>query len=167
LRRTWAPRGKTPVLATRFRNWQQVSMAGLLAYHPNGRARILFHTLLGAYNDEHLIAVVRQMRRQLRSKVTLIWDRLPAHRSRHMKAFLASQRHWLRVEELPPYAYDLNPCEALWSNVKGQELANLCPEEARDSINAANGAIERVRSDQELSFAFLRRSRLSFRPDRH
>lgn len=145
-----------------------MSMAGLLAYHPDGRrARLLFQTLLGAYTDEHLIGVLRQMRRQLRGKVTLIWDRLASHRSRRMKAFVISQRRWLRVEELPPYAYDLNPCEPLWGNLKGQELANLCPQEVEDSIDAANTGIRRVRGDQRLAFAFLRRSRLSFRPVRH
>jgi putative transposase len=156
------------VLATRFGNRQQMSMAGLLAYHPDGRrARVLFHTLLGAYTDQHLIDVLRQVRRQLRGKVTLIWDRLPSHRSRRMKAFLASKRSWLRVEELPPYAYDLNPCEGVWGNLKGQELANLCPDEVEDSLQAAQAGIDRIGADRQLAFAFLRRSRLSLSSSRH
>lgn len=36
-----------------------------------------------------------------------------------MKAFLKANRHWIAVEELPPYAYDLNPCEALWAQPQG------------------------------------------------
>lgn len=143
-------------------------MAGILAYHPNGRrARIVFHTTIGGYNDERLIDVIRQMRRHLRGPVTLIWDRLTAHKSRRMKASLATQAHWLTVEELPPYAYDLNPCEALWSNLKGQELANLCPETVQDCIDAANVGVRRVRRQARLAFSFLRRSRLPLCPQRH
>jgi transposase len=41
-----------------------------------------------------------------------------------MQAFIASQRGWLVVERLPGYAPELNPVEGLWSNLKGQELAN-------------------------------------------
>jgi transposase len=43
-----------------------------------------------------------------------------------MKQYLESQRNWLQVETLPGYSPDLNPVEDLWSNIKGQELANRC-----------------------------------------
>jgi putative transposase len=43
-----------------------------------------------------------------------------------MKRYLDSQRSWLEVEPLPSYSPDLNPVEAMWGNVKGQELANRC-----------------------------------------
>ena len=61
-------------------------------------------------------------------KATLLWDGLPAHRSRAMRAWLNTQRHWLVVERLPAYAPELNPTEDLWAWLKGTELANLvCP----------------------------------------
>src|SRR5829696_5865617 len=37
VRATWAPRGQTPVLRHRF-NWKRLSMAGALAYEPDGTA---------------------------------------------------------------------------------------------------------------------------------
>jgi hypothetical protein len=42
-----------------------------------------------------------------------------------MRAWLRRQRSWLVVEPLPDYAPELNPVEALWSSLKGVELANL------------------------------------------
>ena len=45
-----------------------------------------------------------------------------------MRSFLATQRDWLVVERLPGYAPDLNPVEQVWSNLKGNELANLAAE---------------------------------------
>jgi transposase len=59
----------------------------------------------------------------------VIGDGRPAHKSREMSAYLARQRHRLTVERLPGYAPDLNPVEVLWGNIKGQELANRCPDD--------------------------------------
>jgi transposase len=46
-----------------------------------------------------------------RRPVLLIWDGLPSHRSRRMRDWIASQRHWPTVERLPGYAPDLNSIE--------------------------------------------------------
>ncbi|GAA4264232.1 transposase [Dactylosporangium darangshiense] len=59
--------------------------------------------------------------------VVLIWDGLSAHRSKDVKAWLATQQHWLHVGALPGYAHDLNPMELVWGSLKATELANLCP----------------------------------------
>jgi transposase len=57
----------------------------------------------------------------------LIWDGLPSHRSRRMTAWIATQRHWLRVERLPGYAHDIDPIEQVWGRLKSKDLANLRP----------------------------------------
>ncbi len=123
------------MLHARF-NWKRVSMAGALAYRPDGSsARLVFQTRPGAYNDEALIEFLIELRRHLRgAKVTLLWDGLPSHRSRRMRRFIASQRNWLVVEPLPAYAPELNPVEALWGNLKGQELANLCADTIEECV---------------------------------
>jgi transposase len=63
-----------------------------------------------------------------------VWDGLPAHRSRVMRAWLRCQRHWLVVEPLAAYAPELNPVEALWASLKGVELANLAGEASTRSL---------------------------------
>ena len=90
-----------------------------------------------------------------------MWDGLGAHRSRAMRAFLATQRDWLVVERLPAYAPDLNPVEALWSNLKGQELANLACDTLGEVIQATRQGIDRVRRAWWLPYSFLRRTGLS------
>jgi transposase len=161
LRRTWAPRGQTPVLRFHF-NWKRLSMAAALAYRYDGAtSRLVFATRAGAYNDASLIEFLIQLRRHLRGdKATLIWDGLPSHRSRAMRAFLATQRPWLVVERLPAYAPDLNPVEALWGNIKGTELANPCAENLDETLDAATDGIIRVRH-RRLAFAFLHQAGLS------
>src|SRR6266508_2915478 len=113
VRRTWAPRGRTPILRHRQRHWSRLSIAGMCCYRPDGtRARLAVHLQPGSYNDQVLIGVLGQLRRFLGGqKVTLLWDGLPSHRSRRMQSFIASQRGWLVLERLPGYAPELNPVE--------------------------------------------------------
>ena len=78
-----------------------------------------------------------------------------------MKAYLGSQRRWLVVKRLPAYAPELNPVEKLWANLKGRELANLCAETLDEPITAAHRGVDRVRSDEDLLFGFLKATGLS------
>ena len=162
VKRTWAPKGETPVLIHAF-NWKKLSICAALGYRWDGqRCRLWFQTRPGSYNDESLIAFLRDLKKHLRGqKAILIWDGLPAHKSREMKQYLESQRSWLQVEMLPGYSPDLNPVEDLWGNVKGQELANRCVEGLVEAEVAVTCGMERVRQS-ELPFSFLRHAGLFF-----
>jgi len=161
-RRTWAPRGVTPVIRHRF-NWKRASMAAALCYGSRGGgAQLAFHHQPDAYDTQALIQALGELRRFLGGqKATLLWDGLPAHRSRDMQRFLASQRRWLVVERLPGYAPDLNPVEALWANLKGVELANLAGESLAEVTAAAERGVQRIRGTPHLAFSFLRHCGLS------
>jgi transposase len=160
VRATWAPRGHTPVLRHPF-NWKRLSLAGALAYEPDGSdAHLFFELRPGAYNDETLIAFLSELNEVEQRNVLLIWDGLPSHRSRRMLDWIASQRHWLSVERLPGYAPDLNPIENVWGNLKSQELANLCSNTIDQVADIAEGGLDRIGSDTALCFAFLRHSGL-------
>jgi transposase len=161
VRATWAPRGRTPVLRHRF-SWKRLSMAAALAYESDGSdAQLIFQMRPGAYNDETLIEFLTEMHILLDgAKVVLIWDGLPSHRSRRMKDWLATQRHWLVVEQLPGYAHDLNPIEQVWGNLKGNELANLCPDTIDEAAQLADEGLCRIGSEAQLCLAFLRHTGL-------
>jgi transposase len=78
-----------------------------------------------------------------------------------MAAWLRRQRHWLVVEPLPGYAPDLNPVEALWSNLKGVELANLAGDTLAEVIAAAERGIQCIGATHWLPYSFLRHCGLS------
>ncbi len=161
VRATWAPRGHTPVLHHRF-NWKRLSLAGALAYEPDGSdARLFFELRPGAYNDETLIAFLSELHEVEQRAVLLIWDGLPSHRSRRMNEWIVSQRDWLSVERLPGYAPDLNPIENVWGNLKSQELANLCSDTIDEVADIAEEGLDRIGTDAALCFAFLRHSGLN------
>jgi transposase len=156
VRATWAPRGHTPVLRHRF-SWKRLSLAGALAYEPDGsNAHLVFQLRPGAYNDETLIEFLSELNAVEHRRVLLIWDGLPSHRSRRMLEWVTSQRDWLRIEPLPGYAPDVNPIEQVWGNLKSMELANLCSDSIDEVANTADAGLDRIGSDAALCFAFLR-----------
>lgn len=141
-----------------------MSMGAVLGYRWDGRhSRLFFQTRPGSYDSDSLVAFLQDLQRELRGqKAILIWDGLPAHKSRIMTDYLRRQRRWLRVETLPGYAPDLNPLETLWGNIKGQELANRCAEDLTELDTAVHNGMARVRRSRQLAFSFLKHAGLSF-----
>jgi DDE superfamily endonuclease len=122
----------------------------------------LLHVQAGNYDTDTLIEVLGELRRFLGGeKATLLWDGLPAHRSRAMRAWLNRQRSWLVVERLPACTPELNPVEGLWSCLKAVELANLTGPTLSEVIQQAHQGVERVRRTPHLAYSFLRRTGLS------
>jgi transposase len=157
VRTTWAPRGQTPILYHHWRRRDRISVAGFICYHPDGRrARLLTDHTIGAYHTAKLIEALRRLPTLLdRAPVILVWDGLPAHRSTDMKAWLATQTHWLQVVQLPGYAPDLNPVEPIWSAIKGKDLANYAATDPTDLRQAARRAIGRIHRNPALPWSFL------------
>jgi len=75
---------------------------------------------------------------------------------------LARARTWLTVERLPGYAPELNPVEQIWGNIKGRELANLCPADILALRGPLRAGFARIRGRSTLAFGFLRHAGLSF-----
>ena len=132
-------------------------MSAALAFRSDGtEAALVFQIKDGTYNTESLIEFLEEFHTHFAGeKVTLIWDGLPAHKSRAMVAWIALQRSWLVVERLPGYAPELNPVELVWGNVKASELANLCPDSIDDAEVAADAALERIGNNEQMCFNFL------------
>jgi hypothetical protein len=162
VRRTWSPRGHTPILRHRF-GWKKASMAAALGYRPDASAaRLCFHLQQPSYNTDRLIGVLDQLAEfYADQRVVLIWDGLSAHWSTRMRAYLDSQRGWLRAERLPAYAPELNPVEYLWANLKDVELANLPTTSLVEVADAATQGIQRVCKSDSLVVGFLAHTGLS------
>jgi transposase len=168
VRRTWAPRGETPVLKPVGRNWKRLSIAGALGFRWDGRrTRFFFRTRPGSFTERPLIAFLRGLKRHFRGQpVILIWDGLHAHRSRLMQHYLAQERAWLTVERLPGYAPELNPVELVWGNIKHCELANVCVADVDALRHPLRRGCTRVRHHPTLAYHFLRHTGLTFDDDR-
>jgi DDE superfamily endonuclease len=165
VRRTWSPRGHTPVLRHRF-GWKKASMAAALGYRPDGSAaRLCFHLQQPSYDTDTLIGVLDQLGTfYAGQRVVLIWDGLSSHWSIRMRAYLDSHRDWLCAERLPAYAPELNAVEYLWANLKGVELANLPTTTLAEVADATEQGVQRVCNSEDLVVGFLAHTGLSLDP---
>ena len=155
VRRTWAPKGQTPILSHRF-NWQRVHAIGALACAPDGSAcELLLYLQEQAINKETILAYLPALRAHLGEAVVLLWDGLPSHRSKVVQEYLLANRPWLWVERFPGYAPELNPQEYVWSTMKGKDLANYCPETTLEIADQLQMPQERIGQDQEKLYGFL------------
>jgi len=140
--RGWAPRGETPVLQYHF-NWHQLSaMAGITFY------RFYFRLFAGAIKGPQVIEFLHALGRQIRRKVLVIWDGLPAHRSLVVRDYVESLKGAIQLEYLPAYAPELNPTEYIWGHLKQHELGNFC---ARTFGELTRHTRNRLRSMQRRS----------------
>jgi hypothetical protein len=138
-------------------------MAAALCYGVRGGgAQLCFHVTPGSYDTDRLVEVLEGLRRFLGGeKATLLWDGLPAHRSTAMRAWLATQRHWLVVERLPGLRARAQPGRGPVSSLKAVELANLTSPTLAEGIAQAHRGVRRVRQTPHLAYAFLRHAGLS------
>jgi len=158
-RRTWAPRGRTPVQYAWDRH-DRISAIAALEYRPRS-GRVGLHCALQPrnVNAEDLVAYLRQLRRDLRRPLILVCDRWSVHRSA-ITQLQAGGASWLEVEWLPPYAPDLNPAEGVWNHAKYVDLNNYVPDD-RDDLGdrvAESLTIQHYRSP--LLHSFLARAGL-------
>jgi hypothetical protein len=82
-----------------------------------------------------------------------------------MRAYPATQAHWLTVERLPAYASDPNPVEPLWGNVNSQEMVNVYASDPAALHRPLRVGLARVRCRPTSAFAFLCHAGLAFRHD--
>lgn len=162
VRRTWAPRGCTPVLRPKHRSWKRVSAIGALAYSrraDSGRVLVVFKR--GEVDADDTVSFLRHMRRHLRGRVVLLWDGLAAHRSAKVRRWI--DRHpSVTVERLPAYAPELNPVEGLWSWTKGSLLANVCEDTLDPILARVRRGMRSARRRPTLLRGFLAKAGLSF-----
>lgn len=157
LRRTWAPRGQTPVFYQKGRSHDKISMIAALCLSPRGRHVRLFFKLHPNANitARRFRTFLKQLCRHLRGRVYFIWDRLLAHRAKLVTQFI-EERPRLTVILLPPYAPELNPVEPLWSYLKSNPLAQFAPEGTRDLARRASHHTRVIGRQHRLLRSFIK-----------
>lgn len=163
-RRTWAPRGQTPVLLQRGNSRQKASVIAALAVSPRRRTVRLLVSLRPHenVNAAWVLAFVRALARHLGPRMVILWDNLNAHRAHLLRQALQRWRH-LRYVYLPPYAPELNPTEYVWGYLKTNPLANRPPDDIDELVDVASRELDHLGDAQDLLRSFLRHSPLSLR----
>ena len=161
IRRTWSPRGQTPILVTPF-NWKRLSAIASLITTPSARrVGLCLRLQPGTVKQPQILAYLRALKHHVRGrKVILLWDRLPAHRGSRVQDWITRQPTWLTTEFLPPYAPELNPVEYFWSHLSRTDMAQFIGEDLNCVRRQARKAACRVRHRTALGRAFLKHSKL-------
>jgi transposase len=127
VRRSWAPRGHTPILYQRTRSHQKVSAIAALCVTPQ-RDCVHMYFRLDAdanINSTSVSYFLSNLSRHLRGPVVLLWDRFAPHRAKKARALIGKRD--IHPFFFPPYAPELNPVENLWGYLKTNPMANLAP----------------------------------------
>jgi transposase len=156
VRRTWAPRGQTPIQYSWDRH-DRLSVISAITVAPLRRR-------LGLYFQIHdhnirfaeVMAFLSLLHRHLRRKFILVLDRYNAHR-KAVRLLQAEHPDWFEVEWLPAYAPDLNPVEMVWNRTKYADLANFIPEDVHHLHQAVTTSLESTRAQSNLLRSFFRR----------
>lgn len=90
-----------------------------------------------------MVTALRYFRRQIGQPLTVVWDRLNAHRAKLVQAFVAAHPADYRLEWLPPYAPELNP-EELCNGAVKRELLNALPASVAELHRQARRAFARL-----------------------
>lgn len=159
VRRTWSPRGRTPIIKSWDRH-DRLSAISALTIPPH-RCRLGLHFEVLDHNVRwpDVYRFLSSLLSKLRRPLTVVLDRLSAHRgaAKRLKARLGDR---IEFEWLPAYAPELNPVEYVWGHTKYGDLANYVPED----IDALKGelvdSLERKRGNGDLLRSFFRQAEL-------
>jgi transposase len=152
VRRTLAPRGKTPVLPAWERH-DRISVISCVTLDLRaGQPELYFELMPEGLNvcAEDVVAFLSELRRELPGPWTVVWDRHNIHsKARVVKQWLACQPDVV-LEDLPGYAPELNPDEMVWAWLKYGRLCNLAPEDVSQLRDHLVTELEWAAFDGEL-----------------
>jgi transposase len=160
VRRTWAPKGQTPLHYSWDRRDRLSAISGLTVSPHHRRLGLYFALFDQNINADRAESFVADLLAHFPKGILLVWDRWRVHRSaaRRLRQRFAKR---VRIEWLPPYAPELNPDEQVWNRTKYSDLANYIPEDADGLATAVHRSLGHTRSQQALLRSFFKHAGLS------
>ncbi|MFI0977757.1 transposase [Streptomyces sp. NPDC021093] len=156
--RTWAKRGRTPVIRVRGRSQRRFSLAALARYRRGERSPPIFRPKQHGRHDstarrsfartDHRDLLVAAQQ-QLGGPITLIWDNRNVHKDTRLRAF-ANNHDWITIYYLPPYAPDLNPVEGIWSLLRRSCQANTAFADPEHLIGALRHGLRQLQYPSDI-----------------
>ncbi len=128
IRRTFAPRGKTPVIKVGDPH-ERISVAGAITMSPvQKRLGFLYHLLPDNFNfhGDSIRQFLNEIGYRISSPIILVWDGVSIHSSKPVAQYLEQHRR-ISVEEFPAHASELNPVDKVWFYIKYDRLSNYAP----------------------------------------
>jgi transposase len=154
---TWAPVGRTPVVATTGDRFGVNLISAVTA-----KGKLRFAAYDGNLNAGVFIDFCRRLLHDIPGGVFLVLDGHPVHRSNAVKAFAASTGGRLRLCFLPGYSPELNPDEWVWKHVKHDRIGRAGVTSPDDLKAKALAALHRLQRLPHLVQGFFRDPNLRY-----
>jgi DDE superfamily endonuclease len=150
VRRSWARKGRPPVIRQTAGQREKVSIAAALWLPPSrDRLGLAYQTLVNGYFTNVEVAEFLGCAVEgLPGPVIAVWDRGPMHKGDPIRELVERSQGRLVIEPLPARAPELMPVEQLWAWLKYGRLCNFAPHDARQLNEVAIGELESIRDDQ-------------------
>jgi hypothetical protein len=158
VRRTYAPRGKTPIQEAWHRKGRISAISAVTVSPVRRRPNLAFRLLPDNANahGEDTVSFLAQLRDRLRGSMTILWDQSKIHgRSRAVKAYLAKHPE-IEAEDFPGYAPDANPDEGVWGYTKYHRLPNYAPGDTKELRVRLWSELSALRGRPDLLASFIR-----------
>ena len=162
VRRTLAPRGKTPILVCSDRH-DRISVSSAITLSPRAQ-RVGLHFMLLADNEnfhgEEVVLFLRQLKGEVGGPWTIVWDRGNIHsKAKAVKAWLANHPEVV-VEDFPAHAPSTNPDEDVWSWTKYGQLCNLAPSDVDELRQHVWDSLVALKGQPQLLISFILHARV-------
>jgi transposase len=158
VRRTWAPRGKTPAIYHRYRRDRISAISAVTVSSQRQRLGLYVHFHRSNITQTEVAIFLRDLLRHLQGHVVLVWDAGTIHKGVEVQRVL--RRHpRLHCHPFPGYAPELNPDEWVWRHLK-HELANGRPDNLDELMETLCDLTKKARKRKDLIASFVTASDL-------
>lgn len=157
VRRTWAPKGQTPVHHSWDRRDRLSAISAVTVSPARRRLGLYFDILDHNVRTDDFERFIVHVRRRLGRPITLVMDRYAVHRSAARRRRFGRR---VQIEWPPAYAPELNPDEQVWNRAKYTDLANFLPRDIQELGHALAHSLRRTRGQQNLLRSFFQHAKL-------
>jgi transposase len=119
---TWAPVGKTPVVAKTGKRFSINAMCAI-----GNKGELYFTVYTGSFNAGVFVPFLERLVKHVGRKVHLIVDGHPVHRRKTVLRWVADRSSAIEVHFLPGYSPELNPDEILNADLKRTVSTSAAP----------------------------------------
>ena len=165
VRRTYAPRGQTPIVEAFYRKGKVSAISAVTVSATRKRCRLSYRLLPNNTNahGEDTVSFLAGLRRRLQGPMTILWDRSNIHqRCGLVKKYLAKHPE-IVTEEFPGYAPDANPDEGVWGWAKYHRLPNFAPGDLAELRAKLESELASLDRQGDLLASFIRNAKIPLR----
>lgn len=163
LKRTWAPRGQTPVVRTSLNHHQRWNLLGAILVPHDGKKPL--HLTIRSYTCPltglQVIDFLKQLLRIISGEIVLVWDNHPIHQRKLVGDFIAKEPR-LHIYWFPTCAPELNPAEFIWTQLK-EHTASTAPRNILELQHNILSGVTKIRTSQSRLQSCLSASKLSWK----